>query len=77
MPSYTIITREFDRTPEGYRREIRRLRRLVKAHPDDWGYRSALQGMEKVEAMSEALEANPAFAEIVGRAIAKLKARRD
>ena len=73
MTSYTIITGEFDRTPEGYRREIGRLRKLVESHPEDDGYRSALRSLERAVAMGEAIEGDPRVAAIVAEAVAKLK----
>jgi alpha-ketoglutarate-dependent taurine dioxygenase len=44
--SYTLVCSDHERTPEGYRREIARLRRCVEENPDDQGYRTALAAAE-------------------------------
>jgi hypothetical protein len=57
MAVYTLVIPNFDRTPEGYRTEIARLRRLVMENPDNQGYRDALEategGLDAIENISE------------------------
>jgi hypothetical protein len=45
--TFTLVILQHDHTPEGYRREIERLRALVHDNPDDDGYKLALEGIER------------------------------
>jgi hypothetical protein len=55
--SYTLVCSDHERTPDGYRREIARLRRRVEEKPDDQGYCAALAAAEgtlyEIENLSE------------------------
>ncbi len=57
MPPYTLVIPNYERTPEGFRREIARLRRRIKDSPDDRGLRVALAAAEgalyEIENLSE------------------------
>jgi hypothetical protein len=46
MAPYTLVIPSFARTPEGFRREITRLRRRIKDNPDDQGLKVALAAAE-------------------------------
>jgi addiction module HigA family antidote len=43
---YTLVISNHDRSPDGYRSEIRRLRRRLKQRPNDDGLRHALDAAE-------------------------------
>ena len=44
--SYTLVIPNFDPSPEGFRREIARLRRRIEESPDDQGLRNASAAAE-------------------------------